>query len=80
MTDQTRNSLLGIVASLAIGAVVIFAGSDGSWRVGSIAVFAVCGILAYLINWVAFVPSYVARTEHYFDLTGSVTRNSTHVR
>ena len=64
MTDQNRNSLLGIGASLVIGAVVILAGSQDSWLVGSIAVFAVCGILAYVINWVVFVPSYLAKTEH----------------
>jgi steroid 5-alpha reductase family enzyme len=73
MTDQNRNSLLGIVASLAIGALVVLAGSDGSSQVGSIAVFAVCGLLAYVINWVVFVPSNLAKTEHYFDLTGSAT-------
>ncbi len=72
MTD-TRRSVIGIVASLAIGALVILAGSDGSSMVGSIAVFAVCGILAYVINWVVFVPSNLAKTEHYFDLTGSAT-------
>ena len=37
------------------------------------AVFAVCGVLAYVINWVVFVPSNRAKTEHYFDLTGSIT-------
>lgn len=73
MTEQNRNSLLGIVASLVVGALVVLAGSDGSWKVGSIAVFAVCGILAYVINWVVFVPSSLAKTEHYFDLTGSAT-------
>ena len=72
MTD-TRRSVIGIVASLAIGTLVILAGSDGSSMVGSIAVFAVCGILAYVINWVVFVPSNLAKTEHYFDLTGSAT-------
>jgi steroid 5-alpha reductase family enzyme len=36
-------------------------------------VFAVCGLLAYVVNWVVFVPSNLARTERYFDLTGSVT-------
>ena len=35
--------------------------------------FAVCGLVAYAINWVVFVPSNLARTEHYFDLTGSAT-------
>jgi steroid 5-alpha reductase family enzyme len=73
MTDEKRNSLVGIVAAVAVGALVAVAGSDGSWKVGPIAVFAVCGILSYAINWAVFVPSYMARTEHYFDLTGSAT-------
>ena len=73
MTPQNRNSLLGIVAGAVIGALVILAGSNGSSKVGSIAVFAVCGLLAYAINWVVFVPSNRAKTEHYFDLTGSIT-------
>ncbi len=59
--------------SIAVGVLVALAGSDGSAEVGSVAVFAVCGAVAYLINWVAFVPSNIARTEHYFDLTGSIT-------
>ena len=73
MADQNRKSLIGIVASVVVGALVILAGSDGSSTVGSIAVFAVCGILAYVINWAVFVPSNAAKTEHYFDLTGSAT-------
>jgi steroid 5-alpha reductase family enzyme len=73
MTAQDRNSLLGIVASLLIGVLVILAGSDGSAEVGSLAVFALCGVLSYVINWIVFVPSNFAKTEHYFDLTGSVT-------
>ncbi|MDJ0923739.1 MAG: DUF1295 domain-containing protein [Acidimicrobiia bacterium] len=71
MTKQ--KSLIGIVVSIAVGGLVILAGSDGSAKVGSIAVFAVCGFLAYAINWVVFVPSNIAKTEHYFDLTGSAT-------
>ena len=73
MANQNRNSLLGIVASLVIGVLVILAGSDGSVKIGSIAVFALCGVLSYIINWIVFVPSTAAKTEHYFDLTGSIT-------
>jgi steroid 5-alpha reductase family enzyme len=73
MTERNRNSLIGIAASLLIGALVILAGSSGSMKVGSIAVFAVCGLVAYAINWLVFVPSNRAQTEHYFDLTGSIT-------
>jgi steroid 5-alpha reductase family enzyme len=73
MENNKQRSVIGIVIAVVIGALVTLAGSDGSTQVGSIAVFAVCGLLAYLINWVVFVPSNLAKTEHYFDLTGSVT-------
>lgn len=73
MTAQNRRSIIGITASLVIGVLVILAGSDGSSKVGSLPVFAVCGALAYVINWIAFVPSNRARTEQYYDLTGSIT-------
>jgi len=66
-------SVSGIVASLVVGALVIAAGSDGSAEVGSVAVFAICGVVSYVINWVVFVPSNRAQTERYFDLTGSLT-------
>ncbi|MDJ0960565.1 MAG: DUF1295 domain-containing protein [Acidimicrobiia bacterium] len=73
MSDQKRRSIIGITASIAIGALVILAGSDGSTQAGSIAVFAICGALAYLINWIVFIPSNAAKTEMYYDLTGSTT-------
>ncbi|MGB5380538.1 MAG: DUF1295 domain-containing protein [Acidimicrobiia bacterium] len=73
MTTQRRNSIIGITAALLIGAFVAWAGSDGSREVGGIAVFALGALLAYAINWLVFIPSNRAKTEHYFDLTGSVT-------
>jgi steroid 5-alpha reductase family enzyme len=70
---NNRNSLIGIAAAIVIGVLVILAGSDGSRTAGSLAVFAVAGALAYVINWLVYIPSAVAKTEHYFDLTGSAT-------
>lgn len=73
MGAPTRRSLIGIAAAVVAGALVALAGSDGSTRVGSIPVFALCGLLAFLINWLAFIPSNAANTEKYYDLTGSFT-------
>jgi steroid 5-alpha reductase family enzyme len=73
MAQQKSRSLIGILAAVVIGALVAVAGSDGSNQVGSIAVFALCGFLAYAINWLAFIPSNAAKTEKYYDLTGSIT-------
>ena len=70
---QQRISIIGTIASIVIGAGIAWAGSSGSVEAGGVAVFAIAAVLAYLINWVVFVPSYLARTETYFDLTGSAT-------
>ena len=68
-----RRSLIGVIAGVVIGALVTWALSVGSQTAGGMAVFAICAALAYGINWVVFVPSYAAKTEQYFDLTGSIT-------
>jgi steroid 5-alpha reductase family enzyme len=73
MIKGHRRSLIGIVASLVVGALVALAGSAGSRIVGPMAVFAVCGFIAYAINRAVFVPSNQAKTEQYFDLTDSIT-------
>lgn len=71
--DKKKTWITGAVVSVAVGALLALAGSQGSATAGSISVFALCVALAYVINWVVFVPSYAARTETYFDLTGSIT-------
>jgi steroid 5-alpha reductase family enzyme len=73
MDDSTRRSLIGTLVAILLGALVAWAGSDGSVTVGSLPVFAIVGALAFVVNWVAFVPANAAKTEHYYDLTGSIT-------
>ena len=70
---QSRVSIAGIVVALVIGAGITVAGSSGSLEAGGTSVFAIAAILALVINWAVFVPSYLWRTEAYFDLTGSLT-------
>lgn len=65
--------MIGIAVAIGLGTLVAAAGSDGSVRVADVPVFALCGAIAFAINWAVFVPSNAARTEHYFDLTGAVT-------
>ena len=73
MNEEKRRSLIGISVAIVVGTLVSLAGSDGSTQVGSIAVFGLVGFLAFVINWLVFIPSSAARTERYYDLTGSVT-------
>ena len=73
MDESNRRSLIGTTIAVVIGALVTWALSDGSQLVGSVAVVAICAALAYLVNWVAFVPAYLRQTEKFYDLTGSIT-------
>ncbi|MDE0008026.1 MAG: DUF1295 domain-containing protein [Gammaproteobacteria bacterium] len=64
---------LGIAGAIVVGALVAFAGSDGGIRWGALPVFTVCIALAYAMQWLAFVPAWLSRSERFFDLTGSAT-------
>jgi len=57
-----------IVASLVAWAV----SADTVERAGLPAVVW-CVIAAFAINWLAFIPSWISKSEKYFDLTGSLT-------
>lgn len=59
------------VTSIGLG-VVFLAGIDGQ-EIWGLSLMMVCGLLAYAVNWIAFVPAAIAQTEKYYDLMGSVT-------
>ncbi|MDA1104748.1 MAG: DUF1295 domain-containing protein [Gemmatimonadetes bacterium] len=73
MNQPGQRALMAVPAIIAVGAAVAWAGSQGGVSAGGVPVFALCGLLAFVINWVVFVPSYLAQTERFFDLAGSLT-------
>lgn len=73
MTRAERRAVVGILVGVAIGAAVAVAGSQRGATVAGWPVFALCAALSFAINWLVFVPSFIQQTEHYFDLTGSLT-------
>ncbi len=60
---------LVILAGLGIAV----AGSQGAATVFGMPLFALAVGLAFLIQWIAFIPAFILQTEKYFDLTGSIT-------
>lgn len=73
MNQPEQRALIGSPAIVVVGAAVAWAGSQGGVSAIGVPVFALCGLLAFVINWVVFVPSYLAQTERFFDLAGSLT-------
>ena len=73
MTKADRNALTAFPIVVLIGAGVALAGSQGGGKIGGLPVFALCVALAFVIQWLAFIPAYLLQTERFYDLTGSLT-------
>jgi steroid 5-alpha reductase family enzyme len=73
MKTPDRNALIAFPILIIIGFLVALAGSQGGTTLGGVPIFAISVGLAFLIQWLVFIPSYFFQTEKYFDLTGSLT-------
>lgn len=73
MQVADRNALFGTCAVIALGLGFAWAGGDSGSTVGGVSVFALCVAIAFLAQWLAFVPAFFGQTEKYFDLMGGLT-------
>ncbi|MBI5943318.1 MAG: DUF1295 domain-containing protein [Chloroflexi bacterium] len=73
MKKTDRSSLIIFPILILAGYLVALAGSQGGAMLGTIPVFAIAVALAFLIQWLAFIPAYIYQTEKFFDITGSIT-------
>jgi steroid 5-alpha reductase family enzyme len=73
MKTTDRNALIAFPILIVIGGLVAWAGSQGGASLLGIPVFALAVALAFLIQWLAFIPAYLLQTEKFYDLTGSLT-------
>ncbi len=73
MKKTDRSSLVIFPILVLIGFLVALAGSQGGAWVAGIPVFGLSVGLAFLIQWLVFIPSYWFQTEKFFDLTGGLT-------
>lgn len=73
MKTTGRNSLITFFILILIGLGIAWAGSQDGVLIARVPLFALTVGLAFLIQWLAFIPAYFLQTEKFFDLTGSIT-------
>ena len=73
MKKENLRSLITIPFILLVAAGVAMAGSQGGVEAFGVPLFALGVILAFVIQWVAFIPAFLNKTEKFYDLTGSIT-------
>ena len=66
-------SIISIFISLVLGITIALAGSTGSISFNGYPLFAICASIGFFLHWFVFIPSFFYQTEHYFDLTGSIS-------
>ncbi|MBK9093808.1 MAG: DUF1295 domain-containing protein [Anaerolineae bacterium] len=73
MKTTDRNALIAFPILILVGFLIALAGSQGGVLIFGVPLFALSVGLAFLIQWLAFIPAYLLQTEKFFDLTGSIT-------
>lgn len=73
MKKADRDALVIFPILILIGLALAWAGSQGGAIAFGLPLFGLAVGLAYLIQWIVFIPSFLRQTEKFFDLTGSLT-------
>lgn len=73
MNKANRQAIIALPIILMVAALIAWAGSQGGYTVSGIPIFALCVALAFILQWIAFIPAYNLQTEKFYDLMGSIT-------
>ena len=68
-----------ILIIITIAILIALAGSQGEENnyYGSMPPLIFCMIISFVIHWLIFIPSYIARSEKFYDITGTLAYIST---
>jgi steroid 5-alpha reductase family enzyme len=70
---QASRAAISIALGIVLGFGLAVAGSAGGLRVRGLPLFALGVCVAFFLQWIAFVPAYLRRTERFYDLMGGAT-------
>ena len=65
--------IVSVTAVLLLAWGVSIVGADQGKQYADVAVFVWCGIFAFGVQWLLFIHAWLAHTEKFFDLAGSLT-------
>lgn len=65
MESKNIQALVRVLVVCLIGAALAWAGSWGGASIGAMPIFALCVLVAFGVQWIAFIPAYKMQTEHF---------------
>jgi steroid 5-alpha reductase family enzyme len=73
MNKEDLKAIVGLPFTIMVGIGVALAGSVYSYRLADFPLFGILVFIAFTIQWLVFIPSFIFQTEKLYDLTGSLT-------
>ena len=73
MKNDLVLGVAGICGALLVAGLLAWAGGQHGAVIAEQPLMLWCAVFAFGVQWVVFLHAWVARTEAFFDLTGSVT-------
>ena len=73
MENSNQRSFIGTLIAVVVAVGLAWAGSQNGANLGGFPLYALGVAIAFAINWIAFIPAYLNKTEKFYDLTGSIT-------
>jgi len=73
MDKESSQAWIAIIVVILVASGLAWAGSQNSVPAFSMPLFALCVAIAFVIQWIAFIPAWIFQTEKFYDLTGSFT-------
>ena len=71
--NDTLKEYVTITIAVCISVLVALASAQGGLISGEYPVLFICLFIAFIIQWIVFLPSFYLSTERFYDLTGSIT-------
>ena len=73
MNKADSRAIIALPIILLFAALIAWAGSQGGYTVSGYPIFALSVALAFVLQWIAFIPAFILQTEKFYDLMGSIT-------
>jgi len=63
---------ISVFIAFFLGALIAIAGSHNGAQFNGYPILFICLVISFVLHWIAFIPSFMAKTEKFYDIVGTV--------
>ena len=71
MTSKVKD-YINVFIILSFAWIIALGGGYESLSYNGIPILIICMVTSFLVHWIIFIPSFLAKTEKFYDITGTV--------